>query len=190
MRACTPNLWRRRRPGTKTSTPRRAPAAPLRLGPCHAQTQSPFFAKLPAEMRLLIYEAFLVGPGHLLHILHAIPYVAELNRMGYKRCDDIHNQHLTWQHQCFGTKVEDGLQVTRRAPNTNSNLLALLRACRSTSVCCFKYAQGSADQYLVMLKHTKYCTVEITLALQARENRSDSMPFYHRTIGNCYVTCT
>lgn len=113
----------------------RAPAALLQLGPCHAQTQSPFFAKLPAEIRLLIYEAFLVGPGHLLHVLYATAEGPELESMGHWQCEDTHNPHPTWQHKCFGTSVENGHQVIRTATNTNSNLLALLRTCRSVLVC-------------------------------------------------------
>jgi hypothetical protein len=128
MRAYFVSRWRKRR--EKRSAPTLTSNQILPLGPSHAQTQSLLFAMLPAELRLLIYTAFLVGPGHLLHILREIPDRGELASMGHWRCGDLQSPYLIWQHHCFGGKWPEGeTKVYWRSP-TSSDLLALLRTCR------------------------------------------------------------
>jgi hypothetical protein len=81
MRAYFASRWRKRQ--EKRAAPTLTSNQILPSGPSHAQTQSLLFKMLPAELRLLIYTAFLVGPGHLLHILPEIPDRGELASIGH-----------------------------------------------------------------------------------------------------------
>jgi hypothetical protein len=104
---------------------------PLPHGHPYMQAQSLLFSQLPVELRLVIYHAVLVDKDRLLHIVHSIPDKGrELDRLGHWRCDDLQNPHMIWQHKCFGLWRDGDTWFYCFEPRTNSNSLALLRACR------------------------------------------------------------
>jgi hypothetical protein len=104
---------------------------PLPHGHPYTQAQSLLFLQLPVELRLVIYHAVLVDKDRPLHILHELPKLRELDRLGHWRCDDIGDSHVIWQHKCFGLTSEGSILHYRTEPRANSNLLALLLVCRS-----------------------------------------------------------
>jgi hypothetical protein len=107
--------------GSRPDLPRGSPIA---------QKQCDLFGKLSAEVRLLIYEAALADADRLLHFLHATPTRGRPKKLGHWRCDGLDSPYLTWQHPCFGLWIEPGVQYTRNASHTNSDLMSLLLTCR------------------------------------------------------------
>lgn len=106
---------------------------PLPHGPLNAQPHSSLSLKLPAEIRLRIYHFALVGANHFLHVIHELPRTYELKRLTHWRCDDVENEHMIWQHACFGQWSKQKRETThdlRRITDTNSEPLLLLRCCR------------------------------------------------------------
>jgi hypothetical protein len=85
---------------------------------------------LSTEVRMLIYEAVLADPDRLLHFLHTTPTRGRPKKLGHWRCEDVKSPYLTWQHVCFGLWNEPGVQYTRSASYTNSDLLSLILTCR------------------------------------------------------------
>lgn len=63
---------------------------------------------LPPEVRLLICSEALALPSVPLHILRGNSDYDELTQMDHWRCDDLDNEHMVWQHSCFGTWPEHG----------------------------------------------------------------------------------
>ncbi|ORY11550.1 hypothetical protein BCR34DRAFT_325393 [Clohesyomyces aquaticus] len=102
---------------------------PVSLEPRNEQTQSWLFgSRFPAELRIAIYEAVLGDPNLLMHI---IPFDDFSERVGRQRCEDAESAGPTWQHTCFGTRLEiNPASIVRKSEFwSDDKLLALLLSC-------------------------------------------------------------
>lgn len=96
------------------------------------QLQSPFFARLPYEIRLRIWSEVL--GGHLLHIARAHKRLVAI------KCEEpLDSDHMTTFHNCWGNaprKISGGRMPSyyigpyRDHPARPANLVPLLRTCR------------------------------------------------------------
>ncbi|KAF1999856.1 hypothetical protein P154DRAFT_522939 [Amniculicola lignicola CBS 123094] len=109
--------------------------------PMSHQEQSPLFAQLCIEIRLLIYEAVLGDPQRYMHIRSNIRHRRKQKKqkrpertVAHFRCTDMESPFPTWQHKCFGEEWRvdpgrwSGVAIART--ETDDKLLALLLTCR------------------------------------------------------------
>ncbi|KAF2117948.1 hypothetical protein BDV96DRAFT_406594 [Lophiotrema nucula] len=118
----------RRRPklDDPASTPRSE--KPVPHGPVEPQDKCLLIAKLPKELRLLIYEAVLVEQDRPMHI---VPHDDSSGRVGHKRCTDRASEAPVWQHQCYGRWAEPGIGIVHLPfPPSDDQLLSLPLTCR------------------------------------------------------------
>jgi len=95
----------------------------------HAQDQSVLFSQLPAEVRLLIYDAVLADEERLLHILRILPRpkTSKTTKLTHWRCNDMDSLYPEWQHTCYRDCVHT---IQGQEMHSNDNLLSLLLTCR------------------------------------------------------------
>ncbi|CAF9927985.1 MAG: hypothetical protein ALECFALPRED_003921 [Alectoria fallacina] len=87
------------------------------------QTQSLLFAKLPMEIRTMIYGMALSGEGQLLHIVRVSPH-----SISHLRCSKADGGQCRY-YECFDFYEEDGEKLSARK-RTHGNLLPLTLSCR------------------------------------------------------------
>ncbi|KAF2675794.1 hypothetical protein K458DRAFT_197252 [Lentithecium fluviatile CBS 122367] len=99
------------------------------------QQQCPLFAKLSAEIRVLLYRAALTDPSRFLHICRNRVELEPTRPAAHFWCIDMDSPYPTWQHKCYGESLELRLTQTafcrRSITETNDKMLSLLLACRS-----------------------------------------------------------
>jgi hypothetical protein len=116
--------------------PHYPPRPPISTEPRNQQRECPLFSpNFPAELRIKIYEAALGDSGRFMHVL---PFDDQSNRVGRRRCDNIHESGgPTFQHSCFGRWLTPDKLYCERIFEFHSDdrLLALLLACHRMYVC-------------------------------------------------------
>jgi hypothetical protein len=115
---------------TNPPKPQWLPRPPISTEPRNPQKTCPFFRpNFPAELRIKIYEAVL---GDSDRFMHVIPFDDQSNRVGRRRCDNIHGDELpTWQHSCFGNVLTANKLSSRQRYEfwSDDRLLAFLLTC-------------------------------------------------------------
>jgi len=107
---------------------KRALTIPLPEGAREQKTedhcQSAFFAKLPLEIRQLIYMELLRGEVDVVHVTKQPRKPLEFTRCASK-CS------MTYNYKCWAGEVPDGRQTTMKASSTlERGLFPLLQTCR------------------------------------------------------------
>lgn len=112
---------------TADPSPPDRPPPLTRLNDSHQQLQSPFVARLPAELRLSVYR-YALGQHDVLHLE---PADATLK---HSRCFDRGTDKLGFRHRCWGVAwtAEDRARYgyVPDEPQDKLKLLSLVRTCR------------------------------------------------------------
>jgi hypothetical protein len=124
-------------PWPKNSPKAQAPSRPpISTKPRNPQKECPLFSPtFPAELRLKIYEAAIGNPDRYMHV---IPFDDQSNRVGRRRCDNIHESGgPTFQHSCFGQWLTSDKLYSQRIYEfwSGDRILALVTVCHRMYVC-------------------------------------------------------
>ncbi|KAF2655173.1 hypothetical protein K491DRAFT_716536 [Lophiostoma macrostomum CBS 122681] len=103
------------------------------MGKCQQQLQSPLFARLPAEIRLEIYQAVLGDSDRVTKVFHSD------DRLHYARCPPYRHKHTAEERQ-------------------NRRLLSLLQACKAIHSEAYKMLYTANPFQLMAPMHRRNTT--------------------------------